>query len=56
MKLHGDSIEEIARFWDSHDITELEDQLEEVKEPAFERKGGRRMVLRLKPDEAHNHD
>ena len=33
-----DSIKELARFWDTHDLTDLEDQLEEVSEPVFERK------------------
>ena len=33
-----DSIQELARFWDTHDITDFEDQLEEVAEPAFERR------------------
>ncbi|WP_107668629.1 CopG family antitoxin [Cyanothece sp. BG0011] len=32
-----DSIEELANFWDSHDLTDFEDQLEEVKDPVFER-------------------
>ena len=32
-----DSIQELARFWDTHDLTDFEDQLEEVAEPAFER-------------------
>lgn len=32
-----DSIEELTRFWDTHDLTEFEDQLEEVTEPVFER-------------------
>ncbi|WP_423224774.1 CopG family antitoxin [Candidatus Amarolinea aalborgensis] len=32
-----DSIEELARFWDSHDVTDFEDALEEVVEPVFER-------------------
>jgi CopG antitoxin of type II toxin-antitoxin system len=31
-----DSIEELARFWDMHDVTDFEDQLEEVTEPVFE--------------------
>jgi hypothetical protein len=31
-----DSIEELARFWDTHDLTAFEDQLEEVTEPVFE--------------------
>ena len=33
-----DSIAELARFWDTHDLTEFEDQLEEVTEPVFQRK------------------
>ena len=32
-----DSIRELAEFWDSHDVTDFEDQLEEVAEPAFAR-------------------
>ena len=32
-----DSIEELARFWDHHDLTDFEDQVEEVPEPVFER-------------------
>lgn len=32
-----DSIREIARFWDTHDLTEFEDELESVIEPVFER-------------------
>lgn len=32
-----DSIEELARFCDTHDLTDFEDQLEEVTEPVFER-------------------
>ena len=30
-----DSIEELARFWDSHDLTDFEDQLEESHTPVF---------------------
>ena len=33
-----DSIEELASFWDAHDLTDFEDQLEEVTPPAFQRK------------------
>jgi predicted DNA binding CopG/RHH family protein len=33
-----DSIQELARFWDMHDLTDFDDQLEEVPEPVFERK------------------
>ena len=32
-----DSIEELARFWDSHDLTDFEEELEGVPEPVFER-------------------
>jgi hypothetical protein len=32
----SDSIQELAQFWDTHDLTEYEDQLEEVAEPVFE--------------------
>jgi predicted DNA binding CopG/RHH family protein len=37
---HGiepEEIEELARFWDTHDLTDFEDQLEIVAEPVFER-------------------
>lgn len=33
---HIDSIEELAEFWDTHDLTDFENELEEVKEPIFE--------------------
>jgi hypothetical protein len=33
-----DSIHELASFWDTHDLTDFEDQLQEVNEPVFERK------------------
>jgi predicted phosphatase len=31
-----DSIAELASFWDTHDLTDFEDALEEVSEPIFE--------------------
>jgi len=46
-----DSIEELARFWDIHDLTDFEDQLEEVTEPVFVRQPERVMVLRLGVEE-----
>ena len=49
---HIDSIEELARFWDTHDLTEFEDELEEVLEPVFERKPGAVISLHLHPQEA----
>ncbi len=32
-----DSIQELAEFWDTHDSTGFEDELEEVAEPVFVR-------------------
>lgn len=32
-----DSIQELAHFWDTHDLTDFENELEEVGEPVFER-------------------
>jgi len=31
-----DSIEALARFWDEHDLTDFEDELQEVTERVFE--------------------
>ena len=33
-----DSIEELASFWDVHDVTDFKGQLEEITEPVFQRK------------------
>jgi N-formylglutamate amidohydrolase len=32
-----DSIHELAAFWDTHDLTDFQDELEEVNEPVFVR-------------------
>jgi predicted DNA binding CopG/RHH family protein len=32
-----DSIQELARFWDTHDLTDFREELEEVTEAVFER-------------------
>ena len=32
-----DSIKKLAQFWDSHDSTDFEDELEEIAEPVFVR-------------------
>jgi predicted phosphatase len=45
-----DSIEELARFWDSHDLTDFEDELEEVSETVFERENA--ITLHLRSHEA----
>jgi hypothetical protein len=36
-----DSIQQLAEFWDSHDSTDFEDVLQEVKEPVFVRTAAR---------------
>ncbi len=45
-----DSIQELARFWDAHDLTDFEDELDEVTEPVFERDSP--ITLRLQSNEA----
>ena len=45
------TIEEMATFWDSHDITDFEDQLIEVKEPIFEKMESRIISLMLGSDQ-----
>lgn len=45
-----DSIDELAKFWDSHDLTDFEDQLDEVAEPVF-RYGQKGIPVPLEPDE-----
>ena len=45
-----DSIKKLAHFWDTHDLTDFEDQLEEVNESVFEREIV--MNIHLQRDEA----
>jgi len=45
-----DSIEELAKFWDHHDLTDFEDELEEVAEPVFVR--AKPIQVRLESDDA----
>ena len=47
-----DSIEGLARFWDTHDITDFEEELEELSEPVFERGDGSVVWIRLDPERA----
>ena len=47
----SDSIEKLARFWDTHDLTDFEDQLEEVTEPIFVRGKPASVEISLKPSE-----
>ena len=44
-----DSIQELAQFWDTHDLTDFDGQLEEVTEPVFERKT--ELTVHLEPEE-----
>ena len=46
-----DSIQELARFWDTHDLTDFADELEEVTEPIFERDAEGAVQIRLHPKE-----
>lgn len=46
----SDSIRELAEFWDTHDVTEFEDELEEFAEPAFVR--ANEITVRLESSEA----
>lgn len=46
-----DSIEQLVEFWDTHDVTELEADLEEVTDPVFERKKVVRVPLDAKQAE-----
>ncbi|HUT69481.1 MAG TPA: CopG family antitoxin [Desulfatiglandales bacterium] len=41
------TIEEMARFWNTHDITDFENHLIEVKEPLFENMESRIILLML---------
>jgi predicted DNA binding CopG/RHH family protein len=42
-----DSIEALARFWDAHDLTDFEDELQEVTERVFERGNEATVKIRL---------
>lgn len=45
-----DSIQELARFWEKHDLTNFADELEEVTEPVFA--GGDSISLHLQSRDA----
>lgn len=47
-----DSIQELTKFWDTHDLTEFEDQLEEVGEPVFVREAEITVHLETKEADA----
>ena len=45
------SIQELAAFWDTHDLTEFEGELEEVTEPVFVKAKAASLSIHLKPAE-----
>ena len=47
----ADSIDELARFWDTHDLTDFDDQLEDVGEPVFEKDSDDTLTIRLQREE-----
>ena len=47
-----DSIEELARFWETHDLVDFEQDLEEADEPIFVRHTGTSLTIDLQPLEA----
>ncbi|MFW5693169.1 MAG: hypothetical protein ACOCWL_03040 [Thermoguttaceae bacterium] len=47
-----DSIRDLAEFWDTHDLTGFEDELEEVTEPVFERQKAVQVLLPARDAEA----
>ena len=49
-----DSIEELAKFWDTHDLTYFEEDLEEAGEPVFVRVKGTSLRIDLQPTEAQH--
>jgi len=46
-----DSVEELARFWDTHDLTDFEDLLENVPKRMFARKPETVIPVRLQRQE-----
>ncbi|MXX23925.1 MAG: hypothetical protein F4Z82_00560 [Caldilineaceae bacterium SB0668_bin_21] len=48
--LQTDSIQELADFWDTHDVTDFDAELEEVNEPVFNRQTT--VTVRLEADES----
>jgi len=46
-----DSINELARFWDTHDLTDFEVELQEVTEPVFVRGESATVPIKLSPED-----
>jgi hypothetical protein len=49
-----DSIDALATFWDTHDLTDFEDELEEVTSPVFVRRRQTTVEIALTPGEAQS--
>ena len=47
-----DSVQKLAEFWDTHDLTDFEDELEEVPEPVFVRGSAIKVHLESREAEA----
>lgn len=47
-----DSIEELVEFWETHDLADFEEHLEEADEPVFVRPTGTSLTIDLQPIEA----
>ena len=47
-----DSVKKLAEFWDSHDLTDFKDELEEVTEPVFVRSNVIKVPLEAREAEA----
>jgi hypothetical protein len=48
---NSDSVQELARFWDTHDLTDFEQALEHVCEPVFVRSKSESLSVDLPPRE-----
>ena len=49
-----DSIKELAKFWDTHDLTDFAEHLEEVPELVFVRAGSTSLSIDLQPEDAEH--
>jgi len=45
------TLKEMAEFWDTHDVTDFEDELEEVREPVFKNMNAKVVPLMLDTDQ-----
>lgn len=48
-----ETLEDMAEFWDCHDVTDFEDELEEAAHPVFKNMSRKLVSLRLNPEQ-HN--